>query len=162
MRLKNSMKKTINKIVSPIDRMLSRIPEWVVNLSMRLVIFKVFWGSVQTKISGLTVSGQHLAFWNITDNTFLLFDFDYGIPFISSTVAAYLTTFSEFFFSLMVLLGFLTRFAALGLLAITLAIQFFVYPDAWWILHVYWVLPLLYLLKHGGSKVSLDRIYLKH
>ena len=155
------MKQYLCKLLSPIDTILSRIPEWVVNLAMRLVIFKVFWYAVQTKITGLTIAGQNFAFWNVTDNTFLLFNFEYGIPFISATLAAYMGTFGEFFFSLMILFGFLTRFAALGLMLMTLVIQFLVYPDAWWTVHVYWVLPLLYLMKHGGGKVSLDNLLLK-
>jgi len=155
------MKQFFCKLLNPIDTILSRIPEWVVNLAMRLVIFKVFWFAVQTKITGLTVAGQHFAFWNITDNTFLLFDFEYGIPLLPTELAAYAGTFGEFFLSLMILFGILTRFAALGLMIMTLVIQFFVYPDAWWTVHAYWVLPLLYLMKNGGGKISLDNILFK-
>lgn len=149
------------KIISPIENLLKMIPEWFVNLAMRLVIFKVFWFSVQTKITGLTIGGQHFAFWNVTDSTFLLFDFEYGIPLIPSELAAYLGTFGEFFLAIMLLLGLMTRFAALGLFVMTMVIQFFVYPDAWWTVHVYWVLPLLYLMKNGGGLLSLDRIICK-
>ncbi len=155
------MKNIVRKILSPIDGILSSIPEWCVNLAMRLVIFKVFWFAVQTKIAGWTIAGQHFAFWNVTDNTFLLFDFEYGIPLIPTTLAAYMGTFGEFFLSIMILLGFFTRFAALGLFLMTMVIQFFVYPDAWWTVHVYWVLPLLYLMKYGGGKIALDNIVLK-
>lgn len=154
------MKQIICKALSPIDKLLASIPEWIVNLAMRIVIFKVFWFSVQTKITGLTIGGQHFAFWNVTDNTFLLFDFEYGIPLIPTSLAAYAGTFGEFFLSLMILLGIATRFAALGLMIMTLVIQFFVYPDAWWTVHVYWVLPLLYLMKYGGGAVSLDKMLL--
>ena len=156
-----NIKHTACKLLSPINKLLAAIPEWVVNLAMRLVIFKVFWFAVQTKISGLTIAGQHFAFWNITDNTFLLFDFEYGIPYLPTTLSAYMGTFGEFFLSLMILFGLLTRFAALGLLVMTLVIQFFVYPDAWWSVHVYWVLPLLYLMKNGGGRLSIDRLLFK-
>ena len=152
---------TVCKILQPANKLLAHIPEWFINLAMRLVIFKVFWFAVQTKITGWTIAGQHFAFWNITDNTFLLFDFEYGIPYIPTTLAAYMGTFGEFFLSLMLLLGVLTRFAALGLLTMTLVIQFFVYPEAWWTVHVYWVLPLLYLMKNGGGKVSIDQLLCK-
>lgn len=155
------MKSAICKVITPINTIMSNIPEWFVNLCMRLVIFKVFWFAVQTKINGWTIAGQHFAFWNVTDNTFLLFNFEYGIPLIPSTLAAYMGTFGEFSLSLMILFGVLTRFAALGLLAMTLVIQFFVYPDAWWTFHVYWVLPLLYLIKNGGGKASADNFLCK-
>jgi putative oxidoreductase len=152
------MKSILNKVFAPIDSLLSKMPAWVINLAMRLVIFKVFWLAVQTKITGFTIAGQHFKFWNLTDNTFLLFDFEYTIPLIPSQIAAYMGTFGEFFLSLMILLGLFTRFAALGLLIMTLVIQFFVYPDAWWTVHVYWVLPLLYLIKYGGGSISLDAL----
>jgi putative oxidoreductase len=155
------MKSSLCKILSPLDKGLSMIPEWLVNLAMRLVIFKVFWFSVQTKITGLTISGQHFAFWNVTDSTFLLFDFEYGIPLLPSDIAAYLGTFGEFFLALMILFGLMTRFAALGLLVMTMTIQFFVYPDAWWTTHVFWTLLLLYLLRNGGGLLSLDRLFFK-
>ncbi|EGG94119.1 putative integral membrane protein [gamma proteobacterium IMCC1989] len=155
------MKNYLCKVLGPIDSLLSMIPEWVVNLAMRLVIFKVFWFSVQTKITGLTIGGQHFAFWNVTDSTFLLFDFEYGIPLIPSELAAYLGTFGEFFLALMILFGFMTRFAALGLMVMTMTIQFFVYPDAWWSVHVYWALILLYLMRNGGGLLSVDRLLLK-
>jgi len=150
------MKQLLSKVVGPVNSLLAHIPEWVVNLAMRLVVFKIFWFSVQTKISGVTIAGQHFAFWSVTDNTFLLFDFEYGIPLIPTTLAAYLGTFGEFFFSLMILLGFMTRFAALGLMGMTLVIQFFVYPEAWWSVHVFWFVMLLYLIRNGGGKASID------
>jgi putative oxidoreductase len=137
------------------------IPEWVINLAIRLVIFKVFWFSVQTKIVGLTLAGQHFAFWNVTDSTFLLFDFEYGIPLIPSELAAYLGTFGEFFLALMILLGFMTRFAALGLFIMTMTIQFFVYPDAWWSVHVFWTLLLVYIMRNGGGFLSVDNVIFK-
>lgn len=152
------MKNILCKILSPVNNAFTSIPAVVVNVAMRLVIFKVFWMSAQTKITGWTIAGQHFAFWNITDNTFLLFDFEYGIPLIPSTLAAWMATLGEFFLSLLILSGLLTRFAALGLLMMTLVIQFFVYPDAWWTVHVYWVLPLLYLMKYGGGEFSVDNL----
>ena len=155
------MKEELCHILSPIDKLLAAIPDWLINIGMRLVIFKVFWWSVQTKITGWTIAGQHFAFWNVTDSTFLLFDFEYGLPFIPSDIAAYLGTFGEFFLPLAILLGFMTRFAAAGLMIMTLVIQFFVYPEAWWSVHVFWVLLLLYIMRNGGGSVSLDRIIFK-
>jgi putative oxidoreductase len=155
------MQSLIEKTIHSIDTIIPMIPEWFVNIAMRLVIFKVFWFSVQTKISGLTIAGQHFAFWNVSDSTFLLFDFEYGIPLIPSEIAAYLGTFGEFFLALMILLGFMTRFAALGLMVMTMTIQFFVYPEAWWTVHVFWTLILLYIMRNGGGALSLDRVLFK-
>ncbi len=155
------MKSVLCKTLSPIDNALAMIPEWFINIAMRLMIFKIFWLSVQTKIVGLTIAGQHFAFWNVTPSTFLLFDFEYGIPLIPSEIAAYLGTFGEFFLPLMLLFGFMTRFAAVGLLIMTMTIQFFVYPEAWWTVHVFWTLILLYIIRNGGGLLSLDNILFK-
>ncbi len=155
------MKSFFCRTLSPINNTLAMIPEWLVTLAMRLVLFKVFWTAVQTKIVGWTIAGQHFAFWNVTESTFLLFDFEYGIPLLPSELAAYLGTFGEFFLALMILFGFMTRFAALGLMAMTLVIQFFVYPEAWWTCLLYWALILLYLIRNGGGLISLDHLLCK-
>lgn len=155
------MKTMLSSAYFKFDSLLANLPEWVISLAMRLVIFRVFWLSVQTKIDGLTIAGQHFAFWNLTSNTFLLFEYEYDLPLIPPTVAAYLGTFGEYALALLLVVGLLTRFAALGLLVITLVIQFLVYPNAWWPVHVFWVLPLLYLIKHGGGAASLDRLLFK-
>ena len=52
-------------------------------------------------------------------------------------MAAYLATFSEYFLSLAVVLGFATRLSALGLLIMTAVIQVFVYPESWSV-HILW------------------------
>ncbi|WP_245300251.1 DoxX family protein [Methylocystis bryophila] len=54
------------------------------------------------------------------------------------------------------MLGFLTRLSALGLLAMTMVIQIFVYPDAWWTVHAYWVALLVVLIARGPGAISLD------
>ena len=131
------------------------VPVWATPLLLRISIFFVFWNSVQTKISGLTIGGQHFAFWNVTDTTILLFEYDYALPLIPAEIAAYLATFGEFFLSLGILFGLLTRFSALGLLIMTLVIQIFVYPNAW-ALHLMWGSVLLYLVKEGPDVISLD------
>ena len=38
----------------------------------------------------------------------------------------------------------------------TLVIQIFVYPDAWWQVHIIWVALTLVLVVRGGGKLSLD------
>jgi len=61
----------------------------------------------------------------------MLFQFEYGVPLLDYKVAAYLATFNEFFLSLAIILGFLTRLSASALFGMTMVIQLFVYPDAW-------------------------------
>lgn len=131
------------------------IPEWVVGIAARVAIFFVFWHSVQTKIAGSTLFGQKFMFWEVTDSTLMLFEYEYDVPLLPPEVAAYLTTFAEFFLSLGILFGLLTRLSAAGLLVITLVIQLFVYPNEWTV-HLLWGAVLLYLVKHGPGTVSVD------
>lgn len=147
-----------SKLLTPIDRFVAHIPEFVVNIAMRLIIFKIFWSSVQVKISGATFYGQHFAFWNIKKNAFLLFDFGYNVPLIPSSLATYIVTFSEFFFALFILLGLFTRLSAVALLVMTLIIEVYVHPQFWWSVHVFWVIILVYIMKYGGGTVSLDNL----
>lgn len=134
-----------------------KIPLCAISLAARLSLFMVFWKSVQTKINGLTVLDQHFAFWNVTDTAVLLFRFEYGLPLLDPRLAAYLATFGEFFLSLMLLAGLFTRFAAFGLLVMTLVIQIFVYPSAW-ATHLMWSVGLLLLLRNGADPLSVDRL----
>jgi len=56
---------------------------------------------------------------------------------------------------LLLLIGLGTRFAALGLLMMTLLIQVLVYPGAWAV-HGTWTAVLLWLMMRGAGVVSLD------
>jgi len=147
----------LNRCSTLSKRYAEKLPLTLISLAARLALFMVFWKSVQTKISGLTLFDQHFAFWNVTDTAKLLFRFEYDLPLLSPQLAAYLATFGEFFLGLMLLLGLFTRFAALGLLLMTLVIQLFVYPSAW-PTHLLWSVGLLLLIRNGADQVSLDQL----
>ena len=121
------------------------LPYALVALAIRLVIFRVFFLSAQTKVDG----------FSITPATFYLFEYEYALPFIPYKLAAYAGTIGEFAFSILLFAGLATRFAALGLIVMTLTIQY-VYPGAWWSVHVWWLLGLLVLVSKGGGALSLD------
>lgn len=133
------------------------IPESLVQLTSRVAIFMVFWTSAQNKLAGSEILGQKWMFWNIASGTFLRFQYDYALPLIPAHLAAYLTTLSEFFFSLFILLGLLTRLSALALFIIIIVIQIFVYPGAW-ALHLLWAGLLMYLLKTGSGVCSVEQL----
>ena len=142
---------SINNLFAPAKH----IPESLTLLVARLALFTVFWRAAQTKISGGEFVGQNWAFWELTDSTKLLFEYEYDLPLLPADVAAYLATFGEFFLALLLLLGLFTRLGATGLLAMTAVIQFLVYPGAW-PTHILWLAPLLYVLKEGPGKLSVD------
>ncbi len=148
------MKALFNKI----ELIARQFPQEILTIVARLAIASVFWRSAQTKIAGGEVFGQKWQFYNVTDSTFMLFEYEYALPIIPHQIAAYLATFAEFTLSLTIILGLLTRLSALGLLVMTTVIQFLVYPDAW-PTHILWLVPLLYLIKHGGGQLSIDRLF---
>jgi len=140
-----------------LQQLASQFPQELLTLIARVAIASVFWRSAQTKITGGELLGQKWQFYNVSDSTFMLFEYEYGLPFIPADVAAYLATFAEFTLALTIVLGLFTRLSAFGLLTMTMVIQLLVYPDAW-PTHLLWLVPLLYLIKHGGGKLSLDNL----
>lgn len=123
------------------------IPEWLIALVCRFGVAAVFFLSARTKVEGVIT---------LKPETFTLFTYEYNVPLLSPEIAAYLATYAEHAFSILLVLGLLTRISAAGLIGMTLVIQLFVYPDAW-PTHLSWAGPMLYLLARGGGAFSLDR-----
>jgi putative oxidoreductase len=127
--------------------LMAAIPYWFVALIARISIAAVFWRSGQTKVDG----------WHVTDATLFLFRDEYKLPLIDPTIAAYLATFAEHFFPILLVIGFATRFAALALLIMTLVIEIFVFPDAW-PTHGTWAACFLILMTQGPGRISVDHL----
>jgi putative oxidoreductase len=144
---------------------LDAIPYSLIALFLRIVAAHPFFVSGQTKIEGPTVGGKILGLdlsfqipTAIRDATFALFADEYKVPLISPTVAAYVASGIEFVLPLLLLLGLLTRLSAFILLMMTLVIQIFVFPDAWWTVHAYWTAILIVLIARGPGAISLDHL----
>jgi putative oxidoreductase len=82
---------------------------------------------------------------------------EYKVPLLSPEVAANLALGIELATPVLLVLGLMTRAAALVLLGMTAVIEIFVYPQAW-PTHIQWAAMLLVLLCRGGGKLSLDDI----
>lgn len=127
----------------------SLLPKSVLLLVQRLGIAGIFFFSGRTKVDGLLT---------VNDTAFELFRSEYALPLVKPELAAYAATYGEHLFPLMLALGLFTRLSAAALLAMTLVIQVFVYPDAW-PTHLSWAGLLLSLVALGGGKLSLDRVF---
>ncbi|NCO47538.1 MAG: DoxX family protein, partial [Sphingomonadales bacterium] len=113
-----------------------------------------FWRSGQTKIEEGT-------WFTISDTAYFLFSEEYsGVP-LPSDFAAVMATVSEHVFPILLVLGLFTRLSATALLGMTMVIQIFVYPDAWWPVHSLWVALALVLIVRGGGLFSLDTPLMK-
>jgi putative oxidoreductase len=122
---------------------LEQIPVALPELVLRLGIALVFWRSGLTK----------LPFGNIA--TVALFQEEYRVPLLPPELAAYLATSIELAVPWLLLVGLGTRLGAAILLAQTLVIQIFVYPENYPD-HLLWLGPLLYLLLRGPGAWSID------
>lgn len=123
------------------------VPEAAIALLLRLGIAAPFLLSGRTKVEGVLT---------LTDTTFFLFQEDYRLPLLPPEPAAYLATYAEHLFPILIILGLATRLSAAALLVMTIVIQIFVVPLGW-PTHLLWAGPLVYLIARGPGAWSLDR-----
>jgi putative oxidoreductase len=143
----------------------SFIPYALVALALRLVIARLFFLDGQTRIEGPHLSYNFQGFdfsvvlpLQVKAETFTAFLTQYAAVPVPPVLAAYLVSYAEFILPIMLVVGFGTRFAALGLLIMTALIQVYVMPQELWSVHVYWASILMVLLALGPGRISVDAI----
>jgi putative oxidoreductase len=128
-------------------------PMWLTSLVLRLGLAVPFWKSGLTKWDG---------FGKLSETPLLLFEnefklnilgqqYDYPFP----VLMAYASSIAEIVLPILLVIGLLTRFAALGLLVMTLVIQL-TFPDGWPV-HITWAAMALGVMYLGGQRLSADR-----
>lgn len=143
----------MKRILDLYDRAVTQLSQgWLENLMLlftRVVLAGIFWRSGRTKV-------EEDSWFSISDTTWFLFEEEYsGVP-LPSDLSAIMATVSEHLFPMLLVLGLFTRLSALALLGMTMVIQIFVYPEAWWQVHALWVAMALVLVVRGGGSISLD------
>ena len=127
------------------------LPQSIMLLFVRVVLGGIFWRSGQTKVAEGT-------WFQLTDTTYELFRTEYaGVP-LPAELAAVMANAAEHVLPALLLAGLFTRGAALGLLGMTMVIQIFVYPDAWWPEHSLWAALAAVLIVRGGGLFSADAL----
>jgi putative oxidoreductase len=145
-------------------RMAEAIPYAVIALIARFAGAIDFWRSGQSKLQGDAFLGVKWNIFDIAEKKFFLFENVYGIPGPIAPAMTHAAAIGEFFLPLMLVFGLFTRFGALGLLAMTAFIQFYVYPEELlklngnWSTHLLWTAPLLLILARGPGAISLDAV----
>jgi len=135
-----------NTVCAPVVRVL----EWLqpaFMLAVRLYVASVFFKSGLTKIASM-------------DSTIMLFTYEYQVPLLSPTLAAYLGTAAELVLPVLLALGLGGRLAAAALFVFNI-IAVISYPDlneVGVMQHQYWGVLLLLPLLYGPGKLSIDWI----
>ncbi len=145
----------MSSVISHYDRLTDWLSgpvfESLALLVTRVALAGIFWRSYTTKV-------EEGSWFTLSDTTYFLFESEYsGVP-LPADLAAPMAAYAEFFFPVLLMLGLATRFAALSLLIMTLVIQIFVYPEAWWSVHIIWVALAAMLIARGGGMVSADAL----
>ena len=145
----------MNAITAPYNRFVASLSApWIdaiMLLFVRISLAGIFWRSGRTKVD----EGSWLS---VSDTAKFLFEEEYkGVP-LPPEFAAYMATYAEHLFPILLVIGLFTRVSALALLCMTMVIQIFVYPEAWWSAHMIWVALALVLIPRGAGQLSLDAL----
>jgi putative oxidoreductase len=126
----------------------------LVQLVLRLALSVPFWRSGMLKWA---------SFLRLNDTAVTLFSDEFmlhlpGGPYHypAPAVMAFLSGCGEITFPILLVLGFGTRFAALGLLFMTVIVELTV-PDGWPI-HITWAAMALGIMAYGPGRISLDHL----
>ena len=126
----------------------------LVQLVMRVALAVPFWRLGILKWNG---------FLKLSDTAVTLFtdEFTLHLPggpyhFPAPALAAFLSGTGEILFPVLLVLGFGTRFAALGLLFITAVVELTV-PDGWPV-HITWAAMALGIIAWGPGRISVDHL----
>ncbi|KWN05608.1 hypothetical protein WT83_29035 [Burkholderia territorii] len=114
-------------------------------LVVRLYLFRVFF------LSGLT----KLRDW---DSTLYLFTNEYRVPLLPPQVAAVMGAGGELIFPILLVLGWQSRLAAVGLFVVNL-VAVLSYPDLQIVMikdHILWAVLIAYVFVHGAGRWGLD------
>ena len=147
----------MRNIIAQYDRLTlflcGKLPESIMLLFVRASLACIFWFSGRSKVAEGT-------WFTISENTLYQFD---DTPFnhvpLPPVFAAHMSFYAEHLFPILLVLGLFTRFSALALFGMTLVIQIFVFPEAWWQVHIIWVSLALVLITRGAGLLSLDALF---
>ena len=140
----------IQRTVETATALFAAIPISDVSLLARLSLTAVFWMSARTKVAEGTLL-------SLSDNAIWLFREEYKLPLLPPELAAYLSPVGEHLFPVLLVIGLASRFAAAGLLMMTLVIEVFVYPAAYPV-HGPWAVCCLVIMIHGAGFLSIDHL----
>ena len=131
------------------------VPASLALLVLRLTLAMPFYKSGLTRWDG---------WFNLSFGAKALFSDEYKLHLFGQEIAfpypelmATMASTAEIVLPILLAFGFLTRYAALGLLCMTAVIQL-VYPDGWQNFHLPWAAMALAIMAFGPGAISIDRL----
>ncbi len=142
-------------VCNGLDKGLGAFPAAIPLLTLRIALAIPFWRSGLTKWDGFLnlSSGARYLF----EQEFKLHIFGQAFAYPAPQTMAFLAGLGEIVLPILLVLGLGTRFAALGILGMTIIIQLTV-PDGLINFHLPWFAMALALLVYGGGTLSVDRL----
>ncbi len=125
---------------------------------LRIALALPFFRSGLTRWDGFLSLSAGTVF--LFEEQFKLHIFGHIYSFPAPDLSAYIVGLAEIVLPVFLVLGFMTRFAAVALLIMTGVIQL-VFPDGWANFHLYWAAISLAILALGPGKLSLDHLLTK-
>jgi putative oxidoreductase len=143
------------RFIETIHTLIARLCQpWVVQSVLRIALAVPFWKSGLLKWDG---------FLRLNDTAITLFTEEFMLhlpggpyPFPWPMMVAFMSGCAEIVFPILLVLGLATRFAALGLLFMTIIVELTV-PEGWPI-HITWAAMALAIMAGGSGPISLDFI----
>lgn len=145
----------LSGLVRRAEALIAKIPEALPLLALRFAIAVPFFKSGLTKWDGFFALSAGARF--LFEQEFRLHIFGSEYPYPAPILAATLAGIGEIVLPILLVLGLGTRFAALGILAMTAVIQLTV-PEGWANFHLPWAAMALTLAVYGGGPLALDRV----
>lgn len=138
---------------------LARVASAIAPPMLRIALAVPFFRSGLTRWDGFLSLSPSAAYLFEEEFKLHLFGAAYGFP--APLVIAHLVGTAEIVLPILLVLGLGTRFAALGLLAMTAVIQLVV-PTGWANFHLPWAAMAIALIALGGGRVSADHLLARH
>ncbi len=147
--------KKIDNLIEPLRKLANCVASPLLDLSIRLYMANIFFKSGILKFKNYLNDD-----WG---STLFLFEEIHPIPGVPAELAAAAGTGGELILSVLLAFGLFGRFAAAGLLFMTITIQYIVPADYGMqnAEHYYWMLLFMVILFKGAGKLSLDALILK-
>ena len=140
-------------MITKLNNCLAALPDWIYTTIARFAIGFTF------LLGGLTKVDENYVILNKTYRLFSGYYFkNIPLPEGVLNVLTFIATYAELILPLLLFIGLGSRFAALGLLIMTIVIQFVVFPDNLlkYPLHGLWAVALLAIMIKGPGPLSID------